>query len=165
MHLSATIGFSADPEGVATMLADPRYVAAKVEATGALSHTVDIDGAPDAAFTVTTRRAMPTDAIPASFRSFVGPSLEVILVEAWEAPRAGQRDGTVVLEITGAPVRATGTVNLTPDGSGASTQTYEVDITASIPIFGAPVEQAAAAALRAALQAEESVASTWLERR
>ena len=44
-----------------------------------------ITGSPDAAFTVTTRRSLPTDQIPSHLRSFVGNRIDVRQVEAWEA--------------------------------------------------------------------------------
>src|SRR5690606_39919638 len=58
----------------------------KIEASGALESSQEVirEGA---AFTVTTRRRMPTDQVPASFRSLVGQSLDVRLVERSEEQR------------------------------------------------------------------------------
>lgn len=163
MHLTAQVRYPADVDRVAALLADPGFVDAKVRATGALSHTVDVVGTGGEAFTVTTRRQMPTDTIPAQFRSFLGASLEVRQVEAWEAPAEGTRRGTVVVEITGAPVRLRGTVALVPEGGG-TVQHYDGDLKASVPLFGNAVEQATAEAVRAALGAEERTAAEWLAR-
>ena len=137
----------------------------KFVASGALDQQVDVVGSDDSAFTVTTRRSLPTDQIPANFRPLVGSRLDVRQVEAWEAAAADDsRRGTVVVEISGASVRLTGTTSLTSTG-GRSTVTYDGDIKASIPLFATSVEQAAAGAIRAALTSEGEVAAQWLDRR
>lgn len=165
MQLSAQVRYEAEPERVIGLLADEEYVTAKVRATGALSHQVSVVGTPAADFTVTTRRQMPTDAIPAQFRSFIGSTLEVRQVEAWEVPDEadGTRRGTLVVEITGAPVRLTGTVRLAREGD-VTVQRYDGDLRASVPLFAAAVEKATAEAVYAAIDAEQRTASEWLAR-
>lgn len=163
MHLNVTLSLTADPATVARMLADPSYVNAKVRATGALDQQVDVVGGERGAFTVTIRRSLPTDQIPTNLRAFVGSSVHVRQVEAWDTPQAdGGRRGTIVVEITGAPVRLTGTMSLA--GSGASsTLTYDGDLKAAIPLFAGAVESAAAEAIRDALSVEGAVAEQWLK--
>lgn len=164
MHLSAQARYTADITRVAAMLADEAFVEEKVHASGALSQHVDVVGTSDGAFTVTTRRQMPTTSIPAQFRSLVGTSLEVRQVEAWEGPEDRERRGTVVVEITGAPVRMTGTMRLRPDADGGTVHRFEGELKASVPLFGAAVEEATAGAVRAAIAAEESTGAVWLAR-
>lgn len=162
MHLQVTLSVPADPRTTGAMLADPAYVAAKVRASGAEELAVDVAPGEDGSFTVTTRRSLPTDQIPPQARAFVGSRLEVRQVEAWEpAAPDGSRTGTVAVEIAGAPVRLTGTVVLSGDGDG-SRITYDGDLRANVPLFGAAVEEAAAGAVRGALQAEEAVARDWV---
>ncbi|QGQ20915.1 DUF2505 family protein [Cellulomonas sp. JZ18] len=163
MRLSVTHELPADPAAVARLLADPAYVDAKVRASGAQDRHVDVAGSASDAFTVTTRRSLPTAQIPAHLAGLVGASIEVRQVEAWEAPAPdGTRTGTVVVEIVGAPVRVTGRTALTSSGADASTLTYDGDVRAALPLFGAAVEAAAAQAVRAALDAEAVVARRWL---
>ncbi len=164
MHLSATLRYDADVERVAAMLADREFVEAKVRASGALSQQVDVVGSADEAFTVTTRRQMPSTGIPAQFRSLVGPSLEVRQVEAWEAPDGDGRRGTVVVEVTGAPVRLTGTMLLATTGDGGTWHSLDGELKASIPLFASAVEEATAAGLREAIAAEERTGVAWLAR-
>lgn len=164
MHLSVEARYEADAERVAAMLADEDFVTAKVRASGAVSQDVKVVGDAGGAFTVTTRRQMPTTDIPAHLRSMVGASLEVRQIEAWEAPEPGPRRGTVVLEITGAPVRLTGIMRLVPEADGSTTQHVEGELRASVPLFGAAVEQAAAGAIRAAIDAEARTGAAWLAR-
>lgn len=165
MLLSAQARFDADVPTVLSVLADEQFVTAKLRASGATSEQVDVVGTPDDAFTVTTRRQMPVDDIPPQFRSFVGRTLEVRQVEAWDAPSATAADdgrhGTVVVEITGAPVRLSGTLRLVPD-DGGSTVHLDGDVKASIPLFGGAVEEAVAGAVRQALAAEERTVAQWL---
>ena len=166
MHVRVQLRYAADPSAVAAMLADAGYARARVEASGAAVEQADVTGDPDGAFTVTTRRSVPTDQIPAQARSFVGSTLEVRQVEAWEAPEGdAPRLGTVVVEISGVPVRLTGTVTLAADGAagaGDSTLTYDGDLKASIPLFASAVENAAAGAVRSALEAEQDAGARWL---
>ncbi|GIG22892.1 hypothetical protein Cch01nite_36160 [Cellulomonas chitinilytica] len=162
MHLSVSVAIATDPTSAAAMLADPEYVHLKLAASGALDQHVDVTGSAPDAFTVTTRRSLPTDSIPAHLRGFVGSSLDVRHVEAWEAAAAdGSRAGTVVVEIAGAPVRLTGRASLQP-ADGGSVLVYEGELHAAIPLFGAAVEQAAAGAVKGALSAEEGVAAQWI---
>ena len=170
MHLHVTLQYDADVARVGRMLADTGFVEDKLVASGALTHHANVVGDPDRGFTVTTRREMPTDSIPAQFRGFVGSSLEVRHVEAWEPLADGERKGSVVLEIVGAPVRFTGRLLLAPEAAGtagdADRSVVEVDgeLKASLPLFGAALEEAAAGAVRAALDAEQSAGSGWLAR-
>ncbi|GAA3802699.1 DUF2505 domain-containing protein [Cellulomonas soli] len=164
MQVLVTLDLPTDARAAAVMLADPAYVLEKVLASGALDQQVDVAGDAVAGFTVTIRRGLPTDAIPAHLRSFVGSRIDVRQVEVWEpADAQGSRTGTVVLEIAGAPVRLTGRVSLTALEASTSRLVYEGEIKAAVPLFGAVVEEAASEAVRAALLVEESVAQRWIE--
>lgn len=163
MHLHVTLNYDADVARVGRMLADSEFVEDKLRASGALSHHANVVGDPERGFTVTTRREMPTDSIPPQFRSFVGSTLEVRHVEAWEPPDDGERKGSVVLEIVGAPVRFTGRLQLAP-GDGGSVVSVDGELKASLPLFAAALEQAAAGAVRGALDAEQQAGVGWLAR-
>jgi hypothetical protein len=163
MHVASQATFAADPATVARMLADPAYVDAKVRASGALSHEATIDGDASGPFTVTTTRHLPTDAIPAQFRAMIGSSIEVRMVEAWGPPQSDGRDGQMTVEIVGAPVRMTGTAQLRSHAEGSHAE-IDGELTASIPLFGAKIEQATAEAISTAVLAEEQVAADWLQR-
>ena len=166
MRLSVTLDLPTDVRAAAQLLADPEYVHQKVRASGALEQHVDVTGDPDDAFTVTTRRALPTDQIPAHLRSLVGSRIDVRQVEAWEAPTPdGSRVGTVVVEIAGAPVRLSGRTALTPVGTGGTTVTYDGELRATVPLFASAIEQATAGAIRSALEVEQDVAREWIGRR
>ncbi len=184
MHLSEMLVLPTDPRTAARLLADPDYVREKVVASGATCEQVDVthddtapdDTAPDeaaprgaaphaapGAFTVTSRRLLPTEQIPPQVRAFVGNRIEVRQVEAWEAPDdEDARVGTVVVEVSGAPVRLAGRVTLVAHGPAATAIRYEGELRAGVPLFGAAVEEATAGAIRAALAAEAQVAQRRL---
>lgn len=179
MHLSEMLVLPTDPRTAARLLADPDYVREKVVASGATCEQVDVthdDTAPDeaaphgaapdaapGAFTVTSRRLLPTEQIPPQVRTFVGNRIEVRQVEAWEAPDdEDARVGTVVVEVSGAPVRLAGRVTLVAHGPAATAIRYEGELRAGVPLFGAAVEEATAGAIRAALAAEAQVAQRRL---
>lgn len=162
MQLHVTLDLPTDVTAAGRMLADPDYVRAKVAATGDTNGEVVVAGTPVDGFTVTTRRSLPTDQIPAQLRSLVGARIDVRQVEAWDEADEDGRHGTVVVEVVGAPVRLSGRTSLRAVSPYACTLTYDGDLRAAIPLFGAAVEKAAAGAVRDALAAEQAVATQWL---
>ena len=164
MHLSAQASYQANAAQVAAMLADREFVETKVRASGAVAQTIDVAGVSDGAFTVTTRRQVPTTDVPAQFRTLVGGTLEVREVQAWQAPTTNGRHGTIVVEVTGAPVRLTGTMRMTESGAASTTVVIDADLKASIPFFGGAVEKAISDAMHGAFGAEERAGVAWLAR-
>jgi len=165
MRITATIDYPGSPQQVAAMLANPEYLRARVTLGGATLEQADVVGSAEDEFTATTRGKIPSDTIPQHMRGFVGNSLEIRQVEAWEAPAAdGRRIGTVVIEISGAPVRLTGTRRITPSADGKScTDQIEGELKAAVPLLGPSIEQAAAPAVYAAIDAERKAAENWLQ--
>lgn len=164
MRFSATIDYPADIETVATMLGDEAFVEDKIRASRAVDSSQQIvrDGA---AFTITTRRVMPVDVVPARFRSFVGTGVDVRMVEAWQAAGPdGARRGTFSLDLAGLPVRVTGSMALTPNDAGC-VQTYAGEVKASVPLVGGPIERAAVGAVQKVLDVERRLGLEHLARR
>lgn len=162
MRVSAEIYYDADPAAVMAMLTDPAFQERKCAATGALSSSVAIEGDDDGPVTITTRRTMPTDEVPDFARSYVGQTLEVVHTDSWQAPGGdGSRRGEVLVEITGLPVRLTGTQRMAAADDGTTT-VVEGDLKASVPLFGSKIEKAVEPAMRAALRKEQDVGTAWL---
>lgn len=164
MRITDKIDYPGSPELVAKMLADPEYLRSRVTLGGATVEQADVVGDPAGEFTATTRGKIPSNTIPQHMRGFVGNSLEIRQVEAWQpADAQGRRIGTVVIEISGAPVRLTGTRRITPSADGRScTDHIEGELKASVPLLGPSIEQAAAPAVYAAIDAERKAATAWL---
>jgi hypothetical protein len=152
VRLNHTLDLGTNAVAAAQLLADADFVREAVRAAGASDEQVDVTGSPAGQFTVTSRRSLPADQIPAHLRGFVGSRIDVRQVEAWEAAAEdGSRVGTVVVEIAGAPVRLTGRATLVPAGVRASRLTYDGELKAAIPLFGSAVEEATAGAIRGSL--------------
>ncbi|WP_231959317.1 DUF2505 domain-containing protein [Paraoerskovia marina] len=148
---------------VAAMLAAEPFVRWRAGRTspGGTVDQADVSGSLDGGFTSTVRRTVPTTDIPSQVRSFVGDHVEIRQVEVWEPGTASPR-GTVTLEITGAPIRLTGTVRLEDLPDGGTAQTYDGVLRAAVPLFASTIEKAAAQAVRDALSAEEVAGREWL---
>jgi hypothetical protein len=165
VDFSAQVKFPASAVTVAEMFATEAYVMEKITASGAAPGTVEIVVGPGGAVTIATRRELPATEIPASYRSLVGSSLEIHEVDAWEAPETdGGRRGTMAIEITGAPVRVTGTLELRPAPDGTSSLRLMGEIKASIPFFGKAVEKALAENVDRTVEIERQVGLDWLAR-
>lgn len=162
MRVDTEIRYEADPEAVATMLADPAFVSRKCESMGALDHSVSIEGDVAAGFSATSSRTMATDTFPDVARRFVGETVVIRQVDAWEPAAAdGSRDGTLTVEIAGAPIRVTGRMRLAPV-DGGTVQTVDADLKASVPLLGGKLEKAAHPAITAGIRKEHRTAQAWL---
>jgi hypothetical protein len=156
VKVNAHIRYPASCEHVFTMLVDRSFQERVCAATGALRYEVQVEQDAGSA-TITTRRELPTDDIPDYARSFVGRTLDVVRVDRWEAPAAdGSRDGTVTVEIKGAPIRLNGMLALRPDDAGTE-ETIVGELKASIPLLGGKMERAAEPAVMSAIRKEEEV--------
>jgi len=165
VRLSAEIRYDADPAAVFAMLTDAAFQERKCAATGALESEVEIERFHDGGATIRTRRTMPTDQMPDFARSFVGRSVDVVQVDDFGAPDGGgRREGTVVVEIKGAPVRFAGSLVLgaSPEGT---LETVDGDIKASVPLVGGRMERALEPALRSAIRVEQREGTAWLSTR
>ena len=165
MRLSAEIRYDADPATVFAMLVDADFQERKCAATGALDHELEIEEYDDGGAAIRTSRTMPTDQVPDFIRTFVGQTLTVVQVDDWQPPAPdGSREGTVVVEIKGAPVRLAAAATLLADGAG-SRQTIDGDLKASVPLIGGRIEKAVEPALQAAIRVEQREGRAWLATR
>jgi len=162
VRLSAEIHYDADPAAVVAMLTDRAFQERKCAATGALESEVEIEPSPNGAVAIHTVRNLPTDHVPDYAKIFVGGSLVVVQVDRWGPPRAdGARDGTIVVEVKGIPVRFHGTMTLRPERGGAA-EALDGDIKAAVPVVGARIERALEPAIRAAIRVEQREGIAWL---
>lgn len=164
MHTSITLHLPLATDAAVRLVNDPAFIRHKAAEAGSGVLSVDVTVGTDGSFTSAVRRVIPSDQIPAQARSFVGSELEIRQTEAWAEPTEGadgRRFGTVSVEITGAPVRMTGSITLVP-AEGGSTMTYDGEIKSPVPLFGASIEKAAAEAIRQALTSEAATAAGWV---
>jgi hypothetical protein len=166
VHLTVDLTFPANIDDVSAMLADESFVRWRAQrSTGSVNghvEQVDVTGTAADGFTVVVRRTLPSDIIPVQARPFVGAHLEIRQAEAWEPASEGRRTGTVALEILGAPVRVTATAALVALPDGGTRLTYAGDVRATVPLFGAVIEEAAVSAVRTTLETEAEAGRDWL---
>lgn len=161
MQFTAEIRYAAAPAAVFAMLLDPAFQQRVCAATGALDQSVDVEQAGGGA-TITVTRKLPADGLPDFVRKFVGETLDVMRVDHWgPVSDDGRREGTVVVEITGAPVRLTGTITMAAQ-DGGTVERVDGELKAAIPLLGGKVEKAAEPAMRAAITKEQEVGDAWL---
>jgi hypothetical protein len=162
MDFSASLEFRANPIAVFAMLLERDFHEQVCRATGAISHEVDI-AQTEAGCVVTTQRVLPATELPDFVRSFVGPTLTVRRIDTWLAATAdGQRDGHTIVDIVSAPVKLTGRLALTIDGQGTR-ESVRGELKASVPFIGGKVERAAYQPIQAAIAAEQTVGTSWLD--
>lgn len=163
MRLSAEIRYDAAPSTVYQMISDPQFQERKLANTGALSYDVTVDSHEDGGITVTSRRELPTDRVPDFVKGFVGQTIKVEQVEEWEAVEAdGVRNGSLVADVSGMPVKFTARLSLVPSGDG-TLEVVQGDLKASVPLIGGRVEKATEPAIKAAVAAEERTGRDWLK--
>ena len=163
MKVTAQMRYAADPQRAFAMLLDEDFQQEVCRATGSLGSEVAIDGTAAGA-TIRTTRQLPTDQFPDFVQKFVGDTVHVARVDTWGPAAAdGSRDGTIVVEIKGAPVRLSGTLTLRPDGTGSLVD-VDSDLKASVPLIGGKIEKAVEPPIRAAVRREEKVGARWLAR-
>ena len=164
MKITESIDYDATPAAVFSMLTDPAFQEAKCLEGGALRHESAVTPTGEGA-RIVTRRDLPADDLPAFVRSVVGERLSVTETYEWGgAAGDGSRDGSLVVEVSGAPVALRAKVRLAPDGHGTG-MAINGDLKASIPLVGGRVEKAAAPAVVHAIHDEERVGRRWLAER
>ncbi|WP_051426122.1 DUF2505 domain-containing protein [Jiangella gansuensis] len=160
MDLYSELRFDADPVTVFAMLTDEAYIARKTTAAKALRHEVNVSRDGDRV-TIDLKRIMPPD-VPDFVRRFVGDTIDIKQRDIWEAAAAdGSRNGSIDLDMLGAPVTCTGTMRLAANGI-ATVVTIKATVKASLPLVGGKIEQAVHQGLTEAAKIEEQVGRDWL---
>jgi hypothetical protein len=163
MKIAKTAQFAATPDEVFAVLADQAFQEAKCAATAAIRYQAAVSES-GGRTTITTERILPSDGLPDFAKSMVGETLKVVETQEWEAAAAdGTRAGTVRMEVAGAPLALTGTLRLTPDGSG-TVEAIDADLKARVPLIGGKIEKAAAVPIQQAIDIEVRTAQEWLAR-
>jgi hypothetical protein len=161
MRITTSFDYAATPQDVFTMLADPAFQAAKVEATHPLSHTESVTPKGEQTEIVTSR-VISTDGFPDFAKSMIGPKLRVTETIMWSRASAdGSRTGTIDIAIGDAPVAMNGTLRMAAGGSGTRID-IDGDLKAKIPLVGGRVEKAAERPILGAIEKEQEVGTAWL---
>lgn len=164
MKITERIDYAAAPDTVFAMLTDKAFQEAKCIEAGSHRHESVVTPAGDGA-RVVTKRDLPADNLPDFVRSIVGHTLSVTETYDWAGPAVdGARDGSLVVEVAGAPVALHAKVRLQPGANGTA-MVIDGDLKAAIPLLGGKVEKAAAPAVIHAIHGEGRTGKHWLVER
>lgn len=161
MKITEAIDYSCIPEAAFAMMTTEAFQAQKCTDAGALNHDATISRSGERT-RIVVDRDLPTDRLPDFVKSMVGQTLSV--TETWQFGAAGVgggRDGSLRVEVKGTPIALAAAVVLAPSGAGTLI-TIDGDLKASIPLFGAKIEKAAAPAVIGALRSEQRTGSHWI---
>jgi hypothetical protein len=165
VRVTADMHYPADPASVFAMLTDQEFQERKVGQISKGAWDVRVQREGESAVIV-SHRTLPPEVIPDAFRSMVSTTVTITQTEKWgPAAPDGRRNGSIDVELSGVPVRLTGTLVLAPTPDGGCTERVDGELKAKIPLFGGKVERAAEPAVRAAIDAEGRVGVKWLAER
>lgn len=155
MKLAYTQSYDATPEQVVAMLKNPDFIAELARQAGAQQHDLEVSGD---TFTVTLSVAAP----PAA-RGFIGDTFTVKQLFRFSRPKPdGTIDGTLDLEIAGAPVDARADITVSPEGAAKSSASFDGDLDVRIPLLGGQIEQQAEPLIGKGIARIEETAKKWL---
>lgn len=162
MHFSTSVHYDASADRVVQLWHDPEFHRAKAKQAGATSTEVSIRD--EAQLTITIRAAIPAAILPSAARKFVGNVLQLTTVEVWDAADdGGVRNGTLSLDIAGAPVQVSAQMRLLPREKSCQ-RTLDGEVSARIPLFARAIEKAAVGAVDDVVAAEAKIAADFLTR-
>jgi hypothetical protein len=163
MDVREELVYDASPDDVFAMLCDQRFREEVCRAMGSLRYEVTVDRDGDSV-RVRNDRVMRAD-LPEVARKVVGNEIEMVQTEDW-GPRGadGARTADFRVEIPGKPGAVTGTVTLSPNGSG-SREVVAGKVKVSIPLVGRRLEAEVVKGLQSALEIEGQVGARWLAER
>lgn len=163
MALSASTTLPHSVDRVAAVFANEDFQRHTSELVGGTLESFKVDGDVAGAFSTTSVRTLPTTRLPEIARKFVGESLTVTQIEAWEAPADdGSRQSSISLKIAGAPLDVSAVQRLIADG-GSTRVELEGSVTSSVPFLGGKIADAAEPMVGKALNIQSQQAQAWLE--
>ncbi|MDO5698529.1 MAG: DUF2505 domain-containing protein [Dermatophilus congolensis] len=151
MKMNERYPIPTDATTAAALLAQESTYAEAARRLGATSHSESVTADGDA-FTTSAAMTVPTKGVPAVAAKFVGDTISVKHSEKWSAAEGdGRRTAPMTVVLEGLPIRCEASLTLVPTGD-----TCELDlvgeITASIPLVGGKLAQAAADPLEEAIE-------------
>lgn len=131
--------YTADVARVLAILTDKAFLAEYAKEIGATDWDIDVEASGEATGGVRTRLrlSVPTDRIPAAFRRFVPPTLEIVEARDWPGTSGGELVGNVAVDTAvgkhDAQVRGTVALTAVPEGTRFS---MTGDVVVHLPLVG-----------------------------
>ncbi len=163
MKLYFGVDYPADPDQVMRLMTDESFVAECERELESTEHHLDVTRG-DGRVVVRLQRHVPTDGIPAVFRSLVGPRIVVVEVRDWAADSHGDYRGTLVADADtkGRRARIEGRVQLLANDGGSHFQ-VDAEVKASVPLVGKQVRRAIVDLAKESLHLESVVMKRRLQ--
>lgn len=150
------LAYDATPDEVFEMLADPTFRERVSEALDVVSHDVTIERRGEG-FTLVNDQVQRTAGMPALAKKFTGDTTRAIQREEWP-DRSG---GTLLIETPGKPSEISGSISLSPSGSG-TLEVVELEITVRVPLIGHKLEALLDRQIHDSIDGEHEVGKAWL---
>lgn len=162
MKHTVTISYPASASKVADMLASPEYIQGRFARLGMKDTPITATAEGDGFSTAATFSVDPSR-LPNAAQRFIKSSINASLTETWSAPEAGgARTGSIAVNVTGVPVKASASERLIAVSEEATTLEVSVDFSVAIPLIGKKIEERALGFVSRIVEDEESRAAAWL---
>jgi hypothetical protein len=126
--------YNHDVDTVFRVFHDPAFITAKYQGIGARNVELQECSGEGDTRTIRVRREIPAD-VPSLLKKFLGAWNKVEQTEEWQGQGNGVRSCEMDINVVGVPVKVSGTMTLSPDGSGCVND-VRITVTSSIPLVG-----------------------------
>lgn len=137
MDVSDSHTYDAPLDAVLDMFADAEAIVARYEGMGHRDVEVLECTRDDDSLTVRTSRVVEVD-LPGFARKVLSPTNTMEQTDRWTAADDGTWDGTVSVDVQGAPVKMSGTMRLEPAGE-RTTMHLTLSMQVKVPIVGGKI--------------------------
>lgn len=157
------VDYDGTVEQIHRAFGDQSYWLERLAESGADEATLDsITSGADGGVDVVTTQTMRADRLPGVVAQFHRGDLSFVREEVWTPVRDGKATATVKGTIPGAPATLSGTVVLSPTGSGSRLE-FTATVEVRIPLVGGKVESFVGAQLVGLLAAEQNFTTAWIK--
>jgi hypothetical protein len=161
MDVSDSHTYAAPLDSVLDMFGDPDAVVARYEGMGHRDVEVLECTRTDDSLRVRTSRVVEVD-LPGFARKVLSPTNTMVQTDEWTASGDGTWDGTVAVDVQGAPVKMSGTMRLEPAGDG-TTMHLTLSMSVKVPLVGGRIaDWAGKNDVPATMAAEFAAGDAWL---
>lgn len=149
-----------DVDTVFNVLHDPAFITSKYESLGARNIEILEYSGEGNNRTIRTKREVPAEA-PGMLKKFLGEWNKVEQSEVWQGETSGVRTCQLDINVQGVPVSLSGTMTLSPEGSGCVNNVV-IDVTCEIPLVGKMLVDFVAGDTKKSMDAEYAFTKTYL---
>ena len=161
MDVSDSHTYAAPLDSVLDMFGDPDAVVARYEGMGHRAVEVLECTRTDDSLRVRTSRVVEVD-LPGFARKVLSPTNTMVQTDEWTASGDGTWDGTVAVDVQGAPVKMSGSMRLEPAGDG-TTMHLTLSMSVKVPLVGGRIaDWAGKNDVPATMAAEFAAGDAWL---